>query len=147
MRTNTTHCHRRLIFRTLATTGALALAAIVIWPTSRAAAKAFSDSSEENRPNSAATEVGRLREGTKVERLTGHFKLTGDRVTFFTADGKQRLGGLENLALERVARTVKDSPSQLHWVVSGIITEYRGSNYLLVGHAVLKAERGEFAGR
>jgi len=105
----------------------------------QAIAKVFSDD-----PNGDGRKKGsedhRLREGTRVEKIHGYFKLTGDRVTFVTTDGKQRLGGLENLALERVARVVKDSPAQLRWTIAGVITEYRGANYLLVTHAVLADE-------
>jgi hypothetical protein len=104
-----------------------------------AVAKVFSDDpSGEGRKK--GSEDHRMREGTQVEKISGHFKLTGDRVTFVTADGKQRFGGLENLALERVARVVKDSPGQLRWSIAGVITEYRGANYLLVTHAVLADE-------
>ncbi|MCG8585521.1 MAG: hypothetical protein MI757_12490 [Pirellulales bacterium] len=88
-----------------------------------------------------------MREGTTVEELRGHFKLTGDRVTFFAVDGKQRFGGLENLALERVARAVKDSPGQLRWQVTGIVTEYRGANYLLVTRAMMIDSNGAYESR
>jgi hypothetical protein len=83
---------------------------------------------------------GRWREGSRLNDQVGAFKLTGDRVTFISSDGKLKFDGLENLAIERIARTIADSPDQLEWTISGLITEYRGSNYLLVTQAVLKTK-------
>ena len=87
----------------------------------------------------AETKEKRVREGTKIDK-TGYFRTTGDRVTFYVDDGKTRYRGLENLMLERIARTIEDSPGQLDWTVTGIVTEYRGANFLLVMHAVLKTD-------
>jgi hypothetical protein len=39
-----------------------------------------------------------------------------------------------------LTRTIGDSPDQLEWSISGVITEYRGANYLLVTQAVLKTK-------
>ena len=46
--------------------------------------------------------------------------------------------GLENLNLQRIARTIADNPVPLQWSVTGTITEYRGANFLFVRRAVLK---------
>jgi hypothetical protein len=80
----------------------------------------------------------RLREGTKLESVQGAFKATGDRWTFVTADGTRRFGVLENLALERVERTIRENSLAVEWSVSGVITEHLGVNYLLVTRAALK---------
>jgi hypothetical protein len=79
----------------------------------------------------------RVREGAKIDK-TGCFRKTGDRVTFYADDGKTRYRGLENLMLERIARTIEENPGQLEWQVTGVVTEYRGANFLLVTHAVLR---------
>lgn len=81
----------------------------------------------------------RIREGTEIFDQPGYFRTTGDRITFFTDDGKGRLVGLENLNLERVGRAIADNPEQLQWDVTGTITEYRGANFLFVRRAVLKS--------
>jgi hypothetical protein len=47
---------------------------------------------------------------------------------------------LENLALERIGRALDESRGTRLWVVSGLITEYRGANYLLVSKAVMQAD-------
>ena len=80
-----------------------------------------------------------VREGSEIADQLGHFRVTDGRVVFLTADGKRRLVGLENLSLERVARAIDDTPQTLQWSVSGVITEYRGVNYLLVRRAILKS--------
>ena len=82
----------------------------------------------------------RLREGTKIVGQLGYFKITGDRATFFTQDGKHRFGGLENLSLARIVNTISEDTDQLKWSVDGTITEYRGSNYLLISKAILKTK-------
>jgi hypothetical protein len=83
---------------------------------------------------------GRWREGSRLIDQLGYFKVTGDHVTFVSSEGKLKFDGLENLAIERIARTIGDSPDQLEWSISGVITEYRGANYLLVTQAVLKTK-------
>ena len=80
----------------------------------------------------------RLREGTLIEDQIGTFQITGDRATFYSADGQHRYVGLENLNLARIVGAVSDDPESREWSVSGTITEYRGSNYLLITRAVLK---------
>lgn len=88
-----------------------------------------------------STKTPKTREGAKLTNRTGSFRITGDRVTFYAKDDKQRFRALENLALERIARVISDSedPGRMEWSVSGKITEYHGNNYLLVSRAVLKA--------
>jgi hypothetical protein len=81
----------------------------------------------------------RIREGSQVADLVGTFRLTGDRVSFFTTDGERRFETLENLTLERVARALKESRDNAEWRVSGIVTEYQGINFLLVTRAIMKA--------
>jgi len=96
---------------------------------------------QENKPRIEGGQVnGRWREGSRLIDQVGSFRVTGDHVTFTSTDGKLKFEGLENLAIERIARTIGDSPDQLEWTISGIITEYRGANYLLVTQAVLKTK-------
>ena len=83
---------------------------------------------------------GRWREGSRLIDQMGCFKSAGDRVTFVSTDGKLKFDCLENLAIERIAHTIGDSPDQLEWMASGVITECRGTNHLLVTQAVLKTK-------
>ena len=83
----------------------------------------------------------RQREGTQVADRIGYFKMTGDRITFYTKDGQERYRGLENLALERVAQIISESQThvRVQWRVSRIVTEFRGSNYLMITRALIKS--------
>jgi hypothetical protein len=86
----------------------------------------------------------RSREGTRIQRQIGWFKTAGDRLTFQAQASGAKYIGLENLALERIAKVVSDRhdhPQQLLWEVSGTLTEYRGVNYVLISHAVLKSKQ------
>lgn len=131
----------RLPVAALICAAALLLGVALAWARSE-------DSSSEG-PATATSEVAdepvdglgadhRLREGTEIFNRLGHFRMTGDRLTFFPEDGDGRFVALENLNLERIARRVADHPDRLQWDVTGTVTEYRGTNYLFVRRAVLR---------
>jgi hypothetical protein len=80
-----------------------------------------------------------VREGTKLTAAVGKFSFAGERLAFFPEDGGDRIVALENLTLERVARSISVSSEDLLWSVRGEITEFNGKNYLLVRRAVLTA--------
>jgi hypothetical protein len=108
-----------------------------------AAAKA--ESAVEGADRKAATGGARfgerLREGTRLVDVVGTFQPVGaDGITFSPQGSKESYRVLENLALERIARALDESRGVRLWVVSGLITEYRGSNYLLVSKAVMQAD-------
>ncbi len=79
-----------------------------------------------------------LREGSNLEDVSGRFEITGDRITFYRADGGESYRVLENLALERIAQVLSDTREKRPWIVKGTITEFQGANFLLVNHAVVK---------
>jgi len=95
---------------------------------------------EATAPTTPAKTKDRLREGTELVDVTGHFKLTGDRATFYLADGSARFNGLENLTLERVSTVIAEDPTPMERIVTGKITEFKGNNYLLITRAILKAK-------
>jgi len=82
----------------------------------------------------------RLREGTEIIGQTGYFRQDGDGAVFVT-DNDYELGGLPNLNLERIVRTLKtaDETQSIRWRVSGTITEFSGRNYLFITRAVYKS--------
>jgi hypothetical protein len=83
------------------------------------------------------TEGRRIREGTVLTDQPGTFQLVGKRLVFaIHSDGRQ-LGALENLTLERVVRLMQQTAVPQTWLVSGTVTEYQGTNYLLIDRAVL----------
>lgn len=81
--------------------------------------------------------TSRLREGTELRDVSGQFQVLDGRFEFVSTDGVHRLRMLENLALERAARKVSDSPQGLNWKVSGVVTEYEGFNYFLVRRIIV----------
>jgi hypothetical protein len=82
----------------------------------------------------------RLREGTRLNDVPGSFQFAGDRVTFHPDGGKgEAYKLLENLAMERISSELGRSRGTPNWTVSGMVTEYRNTNYLLVTKAVVKS--------
>ena len=117
--------------------GALVAGMTAAYPSQKAPAESHRRwQSSESR--AAGVTTGRLRERTTISERLGSFQIKENRVTFATTDGKYRFGALENLNLERVVRTIRDNPEKLVWSMSGTITEYHGSNYVLISRVVLK---------
>jgi hypothetical protein len=93
-------------------------------------------------PEAAASpgesELARLPEGAILTDQPGTFQLVGKRMVFgFEGDARQ-LAALENLALERIVRIVRQTATPQSWLVSGTVTEYQGNNYLLIDRAVIR---------
>jgi hypothetical protein len=80
-----------------------------------------------------------LHEGGEILNQAGYFRAAGVRVTFVSADNKRSFTTLENRNLERIARTIAENGKQLEWIVSGTISEYRGTDFLLISRAELKS--------
>lgn len=78
------------------------------------------------------------REGTQLQDEPGRFVVSGSQATFVAADGASYIG-LPNLNLERVEKITASSPGSGEWLVTGIVTEYQGANYLLISRARRKA--------
>ncbi len=95
-------------------------------------------------PNTDKPVKTRLREGTELHDAHGYFRFVEDRVVFFQSDGDARYTGLENLNLERIVSEITNNPTQLEWTIVGTITEYHGTNYLLVRRAVLSRAAPDF---
>ncbi len=84
----------------------------------------------------------RLREGTELKDRLAVFKPAGDRTLCFVSGMPQRMIVLENLALERVLQTLERSSVELQWSIRGVVSEYRGANYLLIQRAVVLGPTG-----
>lgn len=90
----------------------------------------------------AADQSVRLREGTELKDRLAVFKPAGDRTLCFVSGMPQRMIVLENLALERVLQTLERSSVELQWSIRGVVSEYRGANYLLIQRAVVLGPTG-----
>jgi hypothetical protein len=85
----------------------------------------------------------RQREGAKLTDRRGRFERRGERYVFLSEAGGAHYVVVENLMLERVANMLDDAAGgELLWNVSGVITEFRGSNFLVLQRAVVKASGG-----
>lgn len=82
----------------------------------------------------------REREGTQITDMQGYFKASGDGAMFYSTDGATRISALPNLNLERVVQLITDNPTQVQWSVSGTLTEFRGTNYLLITRAIARRQ-------
>ena len=82
-------------------------------------------------------EMPLLREGTELSDELGTFQMAGNRLSFEMTTQDVSLQVLENLALERIWKTFDDA-NEHQWSVSGVVTEYRDRNYLLIHRAVLR---------
>jgi hypothetical protein len=83
----------------------------------------------------------RIREGIELTNEVGEFQVAGERIRFRPRDRNVKLTVLENTALERVSRVLDETRTPPTWSVSGRITEYHGSNFLLITRAVVKSRR------
>jgi hypothetical protein len=64
----------------------------------------------------------------------------GDRFAFVPGGNKDSYRVLENLQLQRIGQTLDGARGQQPWVVSGVITEFKGANYLLVTKASIQSQ-------
>jgi hypothetical protein len=85
----------------------------------------------------------RQREGTKMVERRGRFEVNGDRVVFLAQEPDAHFVVLENLALERVVRAIEDSGPQMMWSISGTLTEYRSTNFLMISRATIRSIPGQ----
>lgn len=95
----------------------------------------------------AGKQAQRAREGSLLTDEAGSFEFVGDRIVFVPAGSKESLRVLENLALERIVRELGDARDQRNWLVCGVLTEFKGANYLLVTKSLLQTPATPTAAR
>lgn len=77
------------------------------------------------------------REGTLVANVRGHFELNGERARFVDARTGATYVCLENQALQQIAiASARQSAVGADWIVRGTLTEFDGTNYLLLDRAI-----------
>jgi len=86
----------------------------------------------------AGKQAQRAREGSLLTDEAGSFEFVGDRIVFVPTGSRESLRVLENLALERIVRELGDARDQRNWSVWGVLTEFKGANYLLVTKSLLQ---------
>ena len=93
------------------------------------------ETSSQPEPSSAP----RLREGLALSNVVGSFQDVAGRIAFHPDDGRGPFLVLENLMRERVER-LREETGDGTWIVSGVLTEYAGHNYLLLQRVVVKVD-------
>lgn len=126
---------RRRWQQSLAAAGLLAIGAHTSAPSS-ATEPASTSARSTDRDERASGQ--RLREGSKLHHAEGRFEFAGDRISFQITATKESFRVLENLALERISKVLGEDREPQVWIISGTVTEYRGSNYLLITKSILK---------
>jgi len=112
------------------------LICLTVFTAALTAARGFAQERAYGEPTETV-KTERRREGAQINEV-GVFNLVGDRLSFTPTGEETAIRVLENLALERIGLVVQESRTKRDWKVTGVVTEYRGSNYLLLKHAVLK---------
>lgn len=80
-----------------------------------------------------------MREGHKIYDAVGHFSVQGDTISFIGAENGLLLGTLPNLNLERIRADSDANDDDPKWVISGVITEYKNANFILITRVIKKA--------
>ena len=139
----------------LAQTGVTPSAALEVQPIGHAAApeeptsavrsaddlEGAGTASQEPMTSSSKSEQ-RYREGRVIRDRLASFKITGDRVELVPSDGHEPLTVLENLALERVKNEIVRIGAVIRWDVTAMVTEYEGSNFVLLQRATIASQVG-----
>jgi hypothetical protein len=91
-------------------------------------------------PNTFEKPKLRHREGTQVVARRGRIERRGERFVFLGVEPAVQWMVLENLALERILRVIETEESDnVEWTVDGMVTEFRGVNYLLLRRTVVRS--------
>lgn len=77
------------------------------------------------------------REGTLVANVRGHFELNDQRARFVDARTGATYICLENQTLQQIAiASSRQTAVGSDWIVRGTLTEFDGTNYLLLDRAI-----------
>ena len=77
----------------------------------------------------------RIREGEVIRDEHAKVKSDGLRYTIILSKGHQKYIVLENLALERISDYLAKSGGDSTWLIEGTVTEFQGSNYIMLTRA------------
>jgi len=69
--------------------------------------------------------------------LIGSVRPVGERWTLFLSQKNESYVLLENLALERILHTNAAFTEPPDWTIEGMVTEFRGQNFLLIQKATM----------
>jgi len=98
-------------------------------------------------PASLSQDGPLIREGELWRNELGNLLVSGQRYAFRPIRGGQSVVVLENLNLQRIVQRLGETSGAPVWSVSGVVTEFQGSNYLLIKRAVHKSRASLQAAR
>ncbi len=81
-----------------------------------------------------------VREGELWQDELGHILMIGQRYAFRPIQGGRSVMVLENLNLQRIVQRLDEATQAPIWSVSGVVTEFQGSNFLLIERAIRKGQ-------
>lgn len=82
-----------------------------------------------------------IREGTQIVKRRATCRSVADRLSIDLGENTQPLMALENLAAQRVLKSVLDDAGDSVWIVSGQVTEFQDHNFILLDRVVRDTRR------
>jgi hypothetical protein len=73
-----------------------------------------------------------IREGTRIDDRPAVCRFNGERLSVELDGQENAILALENLAAQRILVAVRDDPNDNRWLLNGTITEFLGSNYVML---------------
>ncbi len=99
------------------------------------------DGPAETSKDTAAVSLKLMREGTRIVNIKATCRSSVDRLVVDLGEGSQPLTALENLASQRILKSVLDDAADAVWIINGQITEFNDRNYILLDRVVREAKR------
>lgn len=76
-----------------------------------------------------------LREGSLIHKVRVKCRAVGDNLFLEIREQNRTVAALQNLASQRILKSVVEDSADTAWMVSGVVTEFNQRNYLLIKHA------------
>lgn len=100
-----------------------------------ATGQANGEKTEASRPV-LENQVRLLREGSRIDNQHALCRDAGDRLVVELTEDNRVLPALENLAAQRILKSVQDDSGDERWIVNGLVTEFQEANYILLDRVV-----------
>ena len=81
------------------------------------------------------------REGTTITGVAGQITRSGPRWLFTVGGQKKSYRLLENLALQRIVRSMTTDPTDRQWTLDGTYTEFGSDNFIMIRRAVRTSKK------
>ncbi len=85
-------------------------------------------------------EANLIREGTRIADLPAVCRSSGERLLVSFGEQTNPIVALENLASQRILKSVLDDSADDRWIVGGQITEFQERNYVLLDRVIRQSK-------